>query len=423
MNETINEALIALNIKKLHIKIDEIAQSIPEAVSGPQGQKGDKGDQGIKGDRGSQGLKGDKGDKGDIGEQGPQGEIGLIGPQGEKGDKGDKGDQGEVGPKGEKGDTGERGEIGPVGPKGDIGLPGVIGEKGDKGDKGDQGERGLQGPKGDQGEIGPQGEQGLQGEKGEKGDQGEPGRDGKDGRDGINGKPGRDGKDAVIPDLEPRFIKAEKTISNQMARTIVANTNKQLTKKVDPKVESVEKKLIKAEKDTDKKLLNLTKGFRKDVKGLRDQLMTALKDIRETYGQAGSTGGLAGFGGGAGVTFLNEILTSKDVRKTPAEEILDDSLLVWNAAAQEFVIESFVAMHERLKAELEMQYDRLVDEDGLYTYIGEATPGTDKSASEWRIKRIAEIDDGSGGTDLDIRWADGTADFVKLWDDRATYAY
>lgn len=69
--------------------------------------------------------------------------------------------------------------------------------------------------------------------------------------------------------------------------------------------------------------------------------------------------------------------------------------------------------------ELEMQFTKLIDTEGLITYIGEADPGTATSSATWRIKRITD----NGGDDLDIEWADGTADFSKVWDDRLTFTY
>jgi hypothetical protein len=66
-----------------------------------------------------------------------------------------------------------------------------------------------------------------------------------------------------------------------------------------------------------------------------------------------------------------------------------------------------------------IKYDKLIDTVGNLTYIGEATPGSATSAAVWRIKRV----DDKGADDLDIRWADGTADFTKVWDDRATFTY
>ena len=51
------------------------------------------------------------------------------------------------------------------------------------------------------------------------------------------------------------------------------------------------------------------------------------------------------------------------------------------------------------------------------TYVGEANPGTATSASTWRIKRL----DSSSG--LVVTWANGTSNFDKVWNDRASYTY
>lgn len=66
-----------------------------------------------------------------------------------------------------------------------------------------------------------------------------------------------------------------------------------------------------------------------------------------------------------------------------------------------------------------VQYTRLIDTDGDYKYIGEADPGSSESDSVWRIKRVEFL----VGDDIEILWADGTADFTKTWDNRATYTY
>jgi hypothetical protein len=63
-------------------------------------------------------------------------------------------------------------------------------------------------------------------------------------------------------------------------------------------------------------------------------------------------------------------------------------------------------------------YDKLIDTDGNYKYIGEATAGTTKSASSWRIKRVD-----LSSEDIEIVWADGTSEFTKVWDDRVSYNY
>ena len=65
------------------------------------------------------------------------------------------------------------------------------------------------------------------------------------------------------------------------------------------------------------------------------------------------------------------------------------------------------------------EYDRLIDTEGDYKYIGEADPGTATSATGWRIKRA----NFKAGDDTDITWGDGSSEFNKIWDDRTGYAY
>ena len=76
-----------------------------------------------------------------------------------------------------------------------------------------------------------------------------------------------------------------------------------------------------------------------------------------------------------------------------------------------------------IKAELEVQYDKLVDEqtsgNNTFTYVGEAAPGSLAANSVWRIKRITEYANGY----LEIIWANDTDAFDKVWNDRATYVY
>lgn len=51
-------------------------------------------------------------------------------------------------------------------------------------------------------------------------------------------------------------------------------------------------------------------------------------------------------------------------------------------------------------------------------YKGEAVPGTANSASFWQISKTEFI-----GDDITVSWADGNADFNKVWDQRANYSY
>lgn len=67
-----------------------------------------------------------------------------------------------------------------------------------------------------------------------------------------------------------------------------------------------------------------------------------------------------------------------------------------------------------------MLYSKLIDADGNYRYIGEATAGTAQSSPTWRIQRVY-TDPATG--DIEILWANGTTLFDKVWDNRITYSY
>lgn len=52
-------------------------------------------------------------------------------------------------------------------------------------------------------------------------------------------------------------------------------------------------------------------------------------------------------------------------------------------------------------------------------YKGEAVPGTPDATALWRVRRLTIAED----NDVVEEWADGTADYIKVWDDRYTYTY
>lgn len=56
-------------------------------------------------------------------------------------------------------------------------------------------------------------------------------------------------------------------------------------------------------------------------------------------------------------------------------------------------------------------------------YRGEAVPGADESAAVWRIKRVDFVSGPDGKTDINEKWAGGTADFTYAWVDRAALGY
>lgn len=51
-------------------------------------------------------------------------------------------------------------------------------------------------------------------------------------------------------------------------------------------------------------------------------------------------------------------------------------------------------------------------------YIGEAVPGATHDQAVWRIHEITFL-----GEDSSDRWANGTAAFDKVWNNRASYSY
>ena len=235
MSKVINEALIALSLKKLKEEVELLKNSprrgrrgIPglQGESGHAGPMGRKGDQGIKGDRGPQGLRGLIGEQGPVGlqgEVGPQGltgDQGLQGIQGEKGDRGEQGLQGQAGPRGLQGPLGEQGERGLAG---ETGPEGKTGPKGERGLKGEKGDRGSQGEKGETGDRGPQGLEGPKGSRGEKGDTGPRGVQGVEGPQGKDGKDGKDGTNITIEDVKP-ILDRYNTDYNRF----VSNVNKSL---------------------------------------------------------------------------------------------------------------------------------------------------------------------------------------------------
>jgi hypothetical protein len=118
-------------------------------------------------------------------------------------------------------------------------------------------------------------------------------------------------------------------------------------------------------------------------------------------------------------TSIAELL---DVDSDLVVNLQEDSILIYNAINNIFIAESFLSVLDRLKAELEVQYDRLVDEEGPITYVGEAAPGSDRSEPVWRIKRIEELA-GENAGDIEILWAGGSAAFDKVWNLRDTYIY
>jgi hypothetical protein len=319
------------------------------------------------------GQKGDKGDDGPIGKPGaigpigPMGSTGPIGPQGqigEIGSAGQPGSQGEVGPVGPQGEIGPVGNEGKLGPKGEIGLQGIPGKNGKDGNNGvvgKQGPVGKIGPKGVAGKQGPIGKIGPKGDKGDKGDVGAKGSTGDVGPKGVKGDKGSIGK------IGPKGPKGEKGESGKNG------SNSDVTK-------------LKKDFDTYKRILGQ---------------------------QLDSLGG----GGSA------NILDMDDVVFNYPSQLANNDILVFNKNVEKFTALNIVDIINNIKVELEMQYDKLIDEqvDGntTFTYIGEAVPGGTANTAVWRIKRVGEY----ANNLTEILWAGDTDAFNKVWNNRITYTY
>lgn len=281
-------------------------------------------------------------------------------PETFRGYTGVQGPIGPIGPAGPKGEKGNTGAPGPKGEKGEIGFRGPAGPKGEKGDRGEIGPVGARGPKGDKGERGEKGDrgeqglQGLQGPKGDKGDDGPQGIPGQQGPKGDKGDPGEPGKDGIVPNIQP-YLDDIKDHYAKLQSSLVAKIN--------------------------------------------ISLMNA--------GGGGSSGG-----GSA------RILDNDDVEFKRLDQMTENAILIFDQAKKKFVVRDLLEFIQTIQTGVEVQYNKLIDVDGAFTYIGEAVPGTATTASTWRIKRVEQV-----GADINILWANGSADFNKVWDNRLTYSY
>ena len=243
-----------------------------------------------------------------------------------------------------------------------------------------RGPPGPPGEKGEQGEIGPIGEQGPAGPQGLKGARGTPGKDGKDFT-----------KDILL--FEKNLIETT-SFQKQNINSFINEARKE----IDAFEKSVTSTVKTAAEDNAASINDVQIKFNEFVKRVNHQ-------IRELA-----------IGGGGSVN----ILQMDDVEFKKRHMMEGDAILIFDIEKQKFVSQSFIDITERLQLGMEKQYDRLVDTDEVngYTYVGEADPGSNRANPIWRIKRVYEI-----GDDLEIIWADNSADFDKVWDDRTTYEY
>lgn len=151
------------------------------------------------------------------------------------------------------------------------------------------------------------------------------------------------------------------------------------------------------------------------IASLQEEMRREMERLRKDMAYATQEFGYGGAGGGS-----TKLMQNDDVGYMPYNQLLDNTVLIWSAAYGKFMPESMTSIINRIKVDLEMQYSRMVDVSGSFTYVGEAVPGSATSDPKWRIKRIETL---NAEGDINIFWADGTADFTKSWDSRGAYSY
>ena len=110
-------------------------------------------------------------------------------------------------------------------------------------------------------------------------------------------------------------------------------------------------------------------------------------DLRKKFGTVNLSGAVG----------LNN---ASDVRIDPATEQKQDSIIA--------AISSSAITNKLLQ----------VDSVGTTTYLGYADPGSLTTNPVWAIKRITET-----AGDASITWADGSASFDNIWDNRLALTY
>jgi len=316
--------------------------------------------------------------KSDLNEQiqpGPAGRDGIDGKDGVDGINGKDGLNGRDGIDGKDGLNGKDGV------DGKDGINGIDGKDGADGKDGRDGKDGLDGIDGKNGVDGKDGRDGIDGKDGING------RDGKDGLDGIDGKDGRDGLDGKDG------VDGKNGIDGLNGKDGKDGLNGRDGKDGKDGKDGVDGK----------------DGAVPELEPYLKPHLDNLNRWRENVNKS-----LASIGGGGSYG----ILENRDVEKKPLSAIADKALLVYNINKKKFVVTDLQEIFAEFQASNEPMYSRLIDVDGDTTYIGEALPGTALSSSTWRIKRIVN-DNG----DTTIMWAEGSADFGFVWNDRLTYTY
>ena len=153
-----------------------------------------------------------------------------------------------------------------------------------------------------------------------------------------------------------------------------------------------------------------------DIRPLEKKVDAAIERLRQQVQSKITQMVYAGGSSGGG---SSKLLDNDDVEFVKLRDLQDKSILIFEQSINKFRAVNIEEIISSIVTQVEVMYTKLVDTAGNNTYIGEAAPGTDASATNWRIKRVQDL----GNGDLEVKWADGVASFTKVWNDRTGYTY
>ena len=308
--------------------------------------------------------------------------------------------------RGKDGHDGLDGKDGKDGLNGLDGLDGKDGKDGKDGLDGKDGKNGLDGKDGAKGDKGDRGEKGDKGADGKDGTDGLNGKDGKDGRDGVNGKNGRDGVDGKDGKNGKNGTKGDKGEKGDRGAKGDKGEKGEKGDRGDKGADGKDGTGVNDEELTNR-IGKLVGGLEKDLKRFKTEIINKVSD--SGWGSTSSGGGSV------------NIRDNDDVLYTSYADTPDNAVYIFDATIQKFKPIDFQLLLQQfgVSSSVEIKYTKLVDKVGdSTTYIGEAIPGSSLANNVWRIQRIAE-----DGDDITITWAEGSADFDKVWNDRLLFSY
>lgn len=191
----------------------------------------------------------------------------------------------------------------------------------------------------------------------------------------------------------------------QSSENLTLNVEEQV-----PETTSAQTGAIQEQASLEKKFSKMFNRLQNDFQMLKKTIASDRAAMQSTISSM-----IMGSSGGGSV----RILDNDDVEFKKISDVTENCILVFDATKKKFVVKDLMEFIQGIQVGVEMQYNKSIDAVDVFTYIGEAVPGSLPSSPVWRIKRIEDL--GSG--DINILWAEGTADFIHTWSDRLTYTY